>query len=124
LSQRNIVEWIVLVTSVVAIALVVGVLVVEGLQEQAPANPRVELLADQARPGEEGWIIPANISNAGDEAAEAVVIEASAEVGGETERSELELDFLPAGTTVEVAFAFSAQPDGEISVRLVGFRIP
>lgn len=124
MSQRNAVEWVVLVTSVIAIVGVVGVLVVEGLREQAPANPRIELRQDAARLGEAGWILPADISNAGDEAAVAVLLEASARVAGENETSQLQVDYLPAGTTVEVAFAFSTEPEGEVSVRLLSFRLP
>jgi hypothetical protein len=64
------------------------------------------------------------VSNGGDEAAEAVVLEAGATVDGREEISELEVNFLPAGTAVEVAFGFSARPSGDVVVRLVGFRVP
>lgn len=122
--RRNIVEWSVLGLSLVSIALLVGALVVQGLAEAEPANPRVDLHADRARQGELGWIIPATVSNAGDEAAEAVVLEAAARIGGATEVSTVEVNFLPAGTNVEVAFSFSQQPANEITVRLLGYRTP
>jgi uncharacterized protein (TIGR02588 family) len=123
-KQRNVIEWAVLATSVVAIVALVGVLVIQGLHENQPANPRVELRRDESRAGPIGWIVPADVVNDGDEPAEAVLIEASAQVGGEEETSEIDIDYLPAGTTVEIAFAFSAEPEGEVSVRLVGFRVP
>jgi uncharacterized protein (TIGR02588 family) len=122
--RRNLIEWTVLVVSVAGIVLLVGVLVVEGLTEGRPADPVVELRPAEARQGNLGWIIPATVGNAGDESVEAVVLEASAVVGQQREVSELELNFLPAGTTVEVSFAFSRQPAGEVTVRLVGFRLP
>jgi uncharacterized protein (TIGR02588 family) len=122
--KRNLVEWAVLAVSAFAIIGLVGVLVVEGLNESRPADPRVVLLTQNARPGSAGWLLPAEVTNDGDEAAEAVLIEASALVDGEPETSELEIDYLPAGTKVEVVFAFSAEPQGEVSVRLVGFRVP
>ena len=122
--KRNAVEWAVVITSVVSIALLVGVLVVEGFNESRPANPTVELRIAEARQGALGWIVPASLTNDGDEAAQAVMIEATATVAGETETSELEVDFLPAGTEVEIAFAFSAQPSDEVKIRLVGFRVP
>jgi len=122
--KRNLLEWAVLGVSIVAIIVLVGVLVVEGLGESAPANPSIVLRSADARQSVTGWVIPADATNEGDEAGVAVVFEASAEVDGEEETSEIEIDFLPAGTTVEVAFAFSAEPDGEVSVRLVSFRVP
>ncbi len=122
--KRNIVEWAVLAVSVLAIALLVATLVVEGLSERRPANPQVELRPEEARQGSLGWIVPATVFNEGDQAAEAVVIEATATVAGESETSELEVNFLPAATEVEIAFAFSAAPSGEVTVRLVGFRVP
>lgn len=122
--KRNAIEWAVLATSIVAIGLIVVILAVEGVSERRPADPRIELDTAQARMGAAGWIVPATVVNAGDEAAEAVVFEAAATVGGEPETSELEVDFLPAGTEVEIAFAFSDQPEGEITVRLVSFRSP
>jgi uncharacterized protein (TIGR02588 family) len=122
--RRNALEWAVLIISVVAIVALVGVLIAEGLNEGRPASPSIELRQADARQAPAGWIIPADATNDGDEAAVAVVFEASAQVAGEQETSEIEIDFLPGSTSVEVAFAFSAQPDGEVSVRLVGFRLP
>lgn len=122
--KRNAVEWAVVIVSFVSIALLVGVLVVEGLNESRPPNPSIEVRLAEARQGDLGWILPATVTNDGDEAAEAVVIEATATVDGETETSEQEVNFLPAGTEVEVAFAFSAAPSGDVTVRLVGYRVP
>jgi uncharacterized protein (TIGR02588 family) len=55
---------------------------------------------------------------------EALVLRGTAEIGGEAEESELTVDFLPAGTEVDVTFGFSAEPDGEVSVQVIGFRLP
>lgn len=124
MKGRNAVEWVVLGVSIAGILLLVGVLVIESLTETRPADPQVELMPAEARQGTLGWIVPARVSNGGDEAVEAVLVEASATVGTATEVSEIEIDFLPSGTTVDVAFAFSAQPNGEVTVRLVGYRLP
>lgn len=124
MKSRNVVEWAVLALSVLSIGVLVGALVVEGLSESRPPDPRVELLTDQARAGAAGWIVPAEVVNDGDQAAQAVVLEASATVDGKEETSEIEIDYVPAATTVEIAFAFSAEPDGEVTVRLVGYRSP
>lgn len=122
--KRNAVEWAVLAISVAAIAALVGVLVVTGLSESQPADPQVQLRVEESRPGALGWIVPATVSNGGDEAVQAVVLEATATVAGAEEVSELQVDHLPAGTEVEVSFGFRGQPEGEVTVRLVGFQVP
>lgn len=122
--KRNAVEWAVIIVSVLSIALLVGLLVIEGFNESRPPDPSIEMRQAEARQGDLGWIVPVTVTNHGDQAAEAVVIEATAEVDGETETSELEVNFLPAGTEVELAFAFSAAPATEVTFRLVGYRVP
>ena len=124
MTKRNIVEWAVLVVSVVAIGVLVAALVVTGLSENSPADPQVELKLNEARMGELGWMLPATVRNEGDMTAEAVVIEATATVDGEEESSEIEIAFLPAGSEEDVVFAFSAEPDSDVTVRLVGFQLP
>ncbi len=122
--KRNPLEWAVLGTSVLAIVVLVVVLVMEGLDGGGPANPTVELRPDEGYQGGIGWIIPATVQNVGDESAEAVVIEAEATIDGESEVSELEVPFAPAGSTIDVAFAFSARPEGDVALRLISFRVP
>ncbi|HUR15671.1 MAG TPA: hypothetical protein VMZ33_00170 [Candidatus Limnocylindrales bacterium] len=122
--MRNAVEWAVLAFSVLAIATLAGALVLTGLNEQRPAEPLVELRAAEARTTALGWLIPATVRNAGDETAEAVVLEAAAQVDGKEEISEMEVAFLPAGSESEIVFAFSAEPESEVTVRLVGFGLP
>ncbi len=122
--KRNAVEWAVLGTSVLAIIVLVVVLVLEGLEGGGPADPTVDLRPDEGYQGGIGWIIPATVHNLGDESAEAVVIEAETMIDGESEISELEVPFVPAGSTVDVAFAFSARPEAEVTVRLISFRLP
>ena len=124
MTKRNIVEWAVLVISVVSIGVLVGALVLTGLNENTPADPQVELKLDEARMGQLGWTLPATVRNEGDMTAEAVVIEATATVDGEEESSEIEIAFLPAGSEEDVVFAFSAEPESEVTVRLVGYQLP
>jgi uncharacterized protein (TIGR02588 family) len=123
--RRNWLEWVVLVVSALAVSAVVAYLAYDGLTSgNDPANPTIELHLDAARQGELGWIVPATMRNTGDRPAEAVVIEATGTVAGKEEKTELDVDFLPAGTEVDVELAFSAKPEGPIEVRLVGFRSP
>jgi uncharacterized protein (TIGR02588 family) len=123
--RRNVVEWLALAASAVAIALVAGYLVLDGLTgSSAPPQPTVSLHESDGRETELGWSVPATLTNVGDEAAEAVVVEATAQVAGEEESSEYQVDFLPSRSEVEIEFGFSARPEGAIEVRLIGFRRP
>jgi uncharacterized protein (TIGR02588 family) len=123
--NRNWVEWLALAISIVAVAGVVGFLVVDGLADEGrPPLPVVHLELAMAYPSDHGWLLPATVTNDGDEAAEAVLLRATATVAGDEEESEVTIDFLPAGTEVEVTFGFSAEPEGEVSVQIVGFRLP
>ena len=51
-------------------------------------------------------------------------VRGTATIAGDEEESELTVDYLPAGTSVEVSIGFSAEPDGEVTVQVVGFRLP
>ena len=118
-------EWVAVAASIAAIALLAGFLVVDGLTAgDDPPDPVVTLRLEEARDAEHGWIVPAVIENRGDEAGEAVRLEARARVGGREETREIDVDFLPAGTEVEVEIAFSERPQGEIEVTLLGYQLP
>jgi uncharacterized protein (TIGR02588 family) len=121
--KRNWLEWLVLGASAAAILVLVAVVTGTGLLGgDRPPNPAVALRAQEGREAAHGWIVPGTVRNDGDSAAEAVVLEASATVGGEEELSEFGVDYLPPGTEVDVEFGFSGRPDGEISVRVVSMR--
>lgn len=123
--RRNVVEWLALGASALAIALVAGYLVIDGLTgSNAPPQPTVSLHEADGRETELGWSVPATLTNTGGEAAEAVVVEATAQVAGAEETSEYQVDFLPSRSDVEIEFGFSARPEGPIEVRLIGFRRP
>lgn len=123
--RKNWVEWLALGVSVAAIAIVVGLLVLEGLTgSRTRAMPSAVLDPDGGYATDIGWVVPAVVRNDGDAPAERVVLEARARVAGEQELSTLEIDFLPAESEVELAFGFSAEPEGEITVRIVGFQVP
>ena len=123
--RQNWLEWVVLGVSIAVIAGLVGFLVIDGLTDSGrPPEPVITLQADAAYAVGEGWILPALATNEGDEAAEALALRATATVDGVEEESEVTIDYLPAGTDVEFSFGFSAQPDGDVTVSIVGFRLP
>jgi len=123
--RQNWVEWVALAISALAVVGVVGFLVVDGLRDEGQApTPIVELRRSDAYATDHGWIVPATVTNDGDRAAEALVLRATATVGGGEEESEVTVDYLPAGTSVEVSIGFSAEPESEVTVQVVGFRLP
>lgn len=123
--RQNWLEWTVLAVGTLALVGVVAFLVVDGIRDEGrPPTPVVELRTDEAYATDHGWVVPATVGNDGDVAAEALVLRATAEVDGEPEESELTVDYLPAGTSVEISIGFSGEPDGEVRVEVVGFRLP
>lgn len=123
--RRNWLEWFVLALSMGAILAVATVLLLDGVGGASdPPDPRVELRMEEARESEVGWILPATVTNQGDQAAEAITLEATAMVDGEEETSEVSIDFLPADSEVDVEIGFSGPPESEVQVRLVGQRLP
>lgn len=123
--RQNWLEWVVLAISAALVVGLVGFLVVDGITDEGrPPSPRVELLPDEAYEVENRWILPGTVTNEGDQAAEALALRATASVNGADEESEITIDFLPAGTDVEISFGFSGRPEGEVTVSTVGFRLP
>ena len=125
MKGRTLLEWIVLAISALAIVALVGVLLAEGLAgPHDDPDPVVELALDEGRQGTHAWFIPATVTNIGGDAAEDVLIEFTATVAGTEETSELTVAFLPARSTVQLEVGFSARPEGEVAVRVVGYARP
>lgn len=122
--RRNWLEWVVLIVSLMLIVSIAIVLGIGGLiGTQAGPELRIELEATPEQRGE-SWVVPAVIRNEGDAAAQNVVVEATAEVEGESQVSQLTIDFAPPGSRAEVVFAFSAEPRGAVTARVVGYELP
>ena len=123
--RQNWLEWGALAASVLAVIGVIGFLTVDGISDEGrPPTPVIELLDAEAYQTDHGWILPAELTNDGDTAAEALVLRATATVDGAEEENEISIDYLPAGTAVDISFGFSAEPEGEVTVQVVGFRLP
>ena len=123
--KRNILEWLILVASLVAIVGVAGFLVVEAVADGGrPASVGATADVDRGSPGENGWLIPVRVHNRGGSAALSVAVEVSAMVDGTEEASELTVDVLAGGSEVELLAGFSAEPDGPVAVRVVGLETP
>ncbi len=123
--RQNWLEWLVLAISAAVVIGIVGFLVIDGLtNEGRPPSPRVELLIEEGYEVPGGWVMPATVTNDGDDAAVALMLRATATVDGTEEESEVSVDYLPPGTHVDVSFGLSGEPEGEVTVQTVGFRLP
>jgi uncharacterized protein (TIGR02588 family) len=122
--RRNWLERAILVVSVVTIALLVGYLAIDAATGGEQADIAVTAHREEAQTTTVGWEVPVTVRNAGRSPASALTIEASARVAGEEETSDLVLDLLPAGSEVELVAGFSAEPDGEIAFRVIGYESP
>ena len=122
--RQNWLEWAVLVVSCAVIVALVGYLAMTAVS--TPSPPAISVLGhlDEARSTDAGWELPVTVRNEGGEAAALVAIEGAATVAGEVETSELEIDLLGPGTQAELVLVFSAAPDGDVHLRLVGYRHP
>ena len=122
MDPRNRVEWSVLVVSCAAVAAVLGLLFYEGVRDTGrPPAPAVKLQPEDAYVTATGWVLPATAHNDGDRSAQQVSFLATATVRGAEEEAEITIDYLPAGTVVELAFGFSGEPEGQVVVRVTGF---
>jgi uncharacterized protein (TIGR02588 family) len=123
--RQNWLEWVVLGISVATVVGLVGFLVLDGITDDGrPPQPVVEVRPGDAYNIASGWILPAIARNDGDVAAESLALRATATVDGAEEESEVTIDFLPSGSEVEVSFGFTGPPDGDVTVTVVGFRLP
>ena len=109
--------------SAVVIALLVGYLTMEALEDGSPAAIAFEVVA------EEGWTegasayVPIDVRNVGGRTAAAIEVETAFEVaGGEPIVSRTVIDFLAGG---EVRRFYAVGPPGTLpAVRLIGFQEP
>ena len=123
--KRNWLEWLILAVSVSLVAGLVGYLLVTGLTNGGPPVIRATVSAEDATEGPDGgWFAPLLVANEGGSAAVAIVIEGSATVDGAEETSQLVVDILAAGSQVELVLGFSARPEGQVKLRVVGFESP
>lgn len=122
---RNWLEWLALGIGSAALVAVLTILIADELGGgDLPAEISIELHVEEAYETDHGWLLPATLTNVGDEAAEALELEAVATVEGNEQTSALQVDYAPSRSNVEVTFGFSAPPDGDVEVRVVGFRLP
>ena len=123
--EKNWLEWIVFGVGLVLVACVLGFLVYDGARMGA-APPDIQLeIGPTVRRGEV-FVVRVTAINSGDETAEGVQIEVVLEAGGgEPERGEFAIAFLPRRATRNGWVTFRTDPSaGQLKARVLGYEKP
>lgn len=122
---RSRAELVTLVCSVLVLTVVVGLLVVQAVRDQAPADPRAAV--EKVVEGADGrHVVSVAVHNRGGHAAENVEVNAELTVDGTVVASGSQVvDFLGAGETAELRFVLGDDPaDGELVVAVASYAQP
>lgn len=122
--KKNRLEWTVFGISLALILSVAGLLVYQEITGgDSPAS--LVARAGEARDTGDGYVVPVDVRNEGDTTAEEVQLEATLTWADGVERGEAVLPLVPYRSDRRVWIAFSHDPrDGEIRVRVLGYREP
>lgn len=121
---RSPAEWFSFAVACVVLALVVGLIALEMRGTEAPAAPVVEP-AGAATEEADGFHVPVEIRNEGDEATSDVQVVATLTIDGEPTEGDLSVDFLAGGASEELVFVFPDDPaDGELELRVASYSTP
>ncbi len=124
--EKNWLEWVVFGVGLALVASTLGFLVYDGATGGG-APPAVEVTLGEPRPTGHNFIVPVTVTNHGGQTAEGVTVEVTLEGagGGEPERGELTVAFLPRRATREGWVAFRTDPRaGRLTPRVLGYEKP
>jgi uncharacterized protein (TIGR02588 family) len=123
--EKNWLEWGVFGLGLLLVAGTLGYLVYDGATD-AGNPPTVEVRLGEPRPTGHSFIVPVTVYNQGDQTAEGVTVEVTLEAGGgEPERGEFTVAFLPRRATREGWVAFRTDPrSGRLTPRVLGYEKP
>ena len=122
--EKNWLEWAVFGLGLALVAGTLGYLVYDGATDEG-RPPVVEVRLGEPRPTGHNFIVPVTVRNHGDETAEGVAVEVTLEAGGEPERAEFTLAFLPRRASREGWVAFRTDPRaGRLTPRVLGYEKP
>jgi uncharacterized protein (TIGR02588 family) len=123
--EKNWLEWAVFGLGLLLVTATVGYLVYDGATNPG-GPPAVEVRLGEPRPTGHNFIVPVVVTNRGGQTAGGVTVEVTLEAGGgEPERGEFTLAFLPRGATREGWVAFSSDPRaGRLTPRVLGYEKP
>ena len=118
-TRTPVAEWIAAALGAVVTLTAIGFIAAEAAQPSAPAALTAEVVRTRTVPG--GSVLEVEVSNAGDETAAGVHIEAGAGI----QTSQAVIDYVPGHGRRTVSLAFSAPaPATAPQVRVVGWTEP
>jgi uncharacterized protein (TIGR02588 family) len=122
---RTTAEWVVFALASSVILVLAGAIAVLWTQPYDPAQVSAKRVGEVRVVGTDSYVT-AEVTNDGDETAEAVQVQAEMTVDGNVMgEAEQIVDFLSGGETEEVVFIFSDVPAGaEIEVSVASFKVP
>ena len=124
--EKNPLEWVVFGVGLLLVVCVLGYLVYDGAS-MGDAPPDIKLaLGPPERRGTE-FVVPVAATNEGDQTAEGVQIEVVLETaaGGEPERGEFAVAFIPRRATRRGWVSFATDPAaGRLKARVLGYEKP
>ena len=124
--EKNWLEWSVFGVGLLLVAGTLGYLIYDGAAT-GEAPPAVEVKLGEPRQTDHNFVVPVTVTNHGDQTAEGVTVEVTLEGagGGEPERGELTVAFLPRRATREGWVAFRTDPrNGRLTPRVLGYEKP
>ena len=124
--EKNWLEWVVFGVGLLLVVSTLAYLVYDGATS-ADAPPDVEVRLGEPRQGGAGFLVPVTVYNRGGQTAGGVSVEVVLEGagGGEPERGEFTVAFLPRGGRREGWVVFRSDPRaGKLEARAHGYEKP
>ncbi len=123
--DKNWLEWIIFAVSLCLVLGIAGILISQYLSlGERPPDPQMQLGAPEAHEGY--FAVPITVSNRGDETIENVHLEVTLQLpGGESEKGECDLPYLPRRGTRQAWVTFRHDPrEGKLESRILGYQKP
>lgn len=122
--KKNWLEWSVFAVSAGLIAAIVGFLLyASSTTGQGP--PDIQVRIGEPEPHAGYFAVPIKIVNQGDHTAEGVQVEVVLKAGGQEERGQFEIQFLPRHGSREAWVTFKTDPrQGALEARVLGYEKP
>ena len=123
--EKNWLEWIVFGVSLALVAGTLGYLFYDGATA-TETPPSIQVTVGQSQQTPHNFIVPVAVTNNSGATAEGVHVEVVLEsAGGETERGEFVVAFLPRRATREGWVAFRSDPStARLTPRVLGYERP
>ncbi len=123
--QKNWLEWVVFALGLILVLATLGYLTYAGAS-MGHDPPSLEVRLGTPEPGRFNFIVPVTVVNHGDETAEGVRIEVVMNsAGGEQERGQLDIPFLPRHATREGWVTFEKDPrTSQLKALVLGYQKP